>query len=62
MAFAAGGGGEEQQGLVLVEVAQYLAVHLKYAQFGGDDAFVVGAPGRDLMLAPELGELGAGVL
>src|ERR1700727_1703021 len=31
MAVAAGRGGEDQQGLVLVEVVQHLAVHLEHA-------------------------------
>jgi hypothetical protein len=35
MAVAAGSGGEDQQGLVLVEVVEHLAVHLEHVQLGG---------------------------
>jgi hypothetical protein len=58
MAVAAGRGGEDQQGLVLVEVVQHLAVHLEHAQLGGPDAFLVTARDCYLVLAPEQGELG----
>ena len=34
-----------QQGLVLVEVVQHLAVHFEHAQLGGPDAFLVAAVG-----------------
>src|SRR5580698_2410814 len=58
VAVTAGRGGEDQQGLVLVEVVQHLAVHLEHAQLGGPDAFLVAARDRYLVLAPNIGELG----
>src|ERR1700683_5455198 len=61
MAVAPGSGGEDQQGLILVEVVQHLAVHLEHAQLGGPDAFLVAARDCYLVLAPKLGELGTDV-
>src|SRR3984885_9119680 len=58
VAVAAGRGGEDQQGLVLVEVVQHLAVHLEHAELGGPDALLVTTRDGDLVLAPQLGELG----
>ena len=61
MAVAAGRGGEDQQGLVLVEVVQHLAVDLEHAKLGGPAAFQVAARDCYLVLAPEPRELRADV-